>query len=52
MQKDVTHDLNVDAQQFLEALLNELSARDQFTRLTRHLRDHQEQVTDEKLQPI
>ncbi len=48
MPKNIAHDLNVDAQQFLEALLNELSARDQFTRLTRHLRDNQQKITDEK----
>jgi hypothetical protein len=48
MPKNIAHDLNVDAQQFLEALLGELTARDQFTRLTHHLRDNQENITDEK----
>ncbi|HAI12598.1 MAG TPA: hypothetical protein DCM28_12900 [Phycisphaerales bacterium] len=46
MPKNLTHDLNDDAQVFLKSLINELKARDEFTRLTRHLRETSDKQTD------
>ena len=46
MPKNLTHELNDDAKVFLQALINELQARDQFTRLTRHLRETSDNQTD------
>lgn len=48
MPKNLIQELDGDAQNFLQALINELQARDQFTRLVRHLKDGSTTLPDDR----